>query len=168
MSEEALNPDEILTRYSGGPAWLEVAIAGLDKVQLDMALDDESWTIRQIVHHVVDGDDIWKSFVKMALGNREAVFRLQWYWSLPQTVWAERWAYARRELEPSLALFAANRRHIAQLMRAIPDAWERSVVIEWPHKDAERVTVGWVIEMQAEHVMGHIEDIRKIRQAHDL
>ncbi len=168
MGEEALNPEEILARYSGGPAWLEVAIAGLDKAQLDTALDDTGWTIRQIVHHVVDGDDIWKTFVKLALGNSEAVFTLQWYWSLPQTVWAERWAYADRELEPSLALFAANRRHVVQLVEAIPDASERAVVIDWPHKEAERVTVGWVIEMQAQHVMGHVEEIGRIREAHGL
>ena len=100
----------ILARYESGPARLREAVAGLSKTSLDVALDVETWTIRQIVHHVVDGDDIWKTCIKMALGNGKATFDLQWYWTLPQTAWAERWAYADRAIEPSLTLFEANRR----------------------------------------------------------
>ena len=157
----------ILARYESGPARLREAVAGLSKTSLDVALDAETWTIRQIVHHVVDGDDIWKTCIKMALGNGKATFDLQWYWTIPQTVWAERWAYADRAIEPSLTLFEANRRHVAQLMREIPTAWDRSLAIQWPHRDEpELVAVGWVIEMQSRHVTGHIEDILKIRETH--
>ncbi len=164
MSEQANDPAEILARYADGPTALEEAIAGLAEAELDTALDDESWTIRQIVHHVVDGDDIWKVCIKTALGNSEAVFDLQWYWAMPQTEWAESWAYAERAIGPSLVLFAANRRHVGQLVQAIPGAWEREIMVEWPHQEKERVTVGWVIEMQAGHVTGHVEDIQKIRR----
>ncbi|RLC82320.1 MAG: hypothetical protein DRJ03_15820 [Chloroflexi bacterium] len=168
MSKRASDPTAILARYVNGPTELEAAIVGFTEAELDTALDDESWTIRQIVHHVVDGDDIWKICVKIALGNSEATFSLQWYWDLPQTRWAESWAYAERPLEPSLALFAANRRHVEQLVQAIPGAWEREIMVEWPHQEKERVTVGWVIEMQASHVMGHVEDIQNIWQARKL
>jgi hypothetical protein len=63
----------ILARYAEGPAELVRAIAGLDGAGLDAALDDESWTIRQIVHHIVDGDDIPARYMRVA-GNvvREA------------------------------------------------------------------------------------------------
>jgi hypothetical protein len=168
MADEMRDRDVILERYANGAAQLEAAIADLGPADLDKALDAESWTIRQIVHHVVDGDDIWKLFIKTALGNSEAVFSLRWYWELPQTEWAERWAYARREIEPSLALLRANRRHVVGLLQAVPGAWERSIVVQWPHQEAQRATVGWVIEMQADHVAGHIEDIERIRAAHGL
>jgi hypothetical protein len=161
--EQPHGPDEILARYADGPAQLRAALAGLSDADLDVAPDPDSWTIRQIVHHVVDGDDIWKTFIKIALGNSGATFELQWYWDMPQTAWAESWAYASREIEPSLALFHANRRHIVQLVQAIPDAWDRSLTIRWPGGDLQQVTIGWVIEMQSHHVTGHIEDIRSIR-----
>jgi len=168
MSERKHDPEVVLASYASGPAELEAAVAGLADAELDTALDAKSWTIRQIVHHVVDGDDIWKPFVKIALGNNKAVFSLQWYWDIPQTQWAESWAYVHREIETSLALFAANRRHLVQLVQAVPDAWDRSIPVKWPHKEEERVTVGWMIEMQADHVTSHINSIRKIRQAHGL
>jgi hypothetical protein len=67
-----------------------------------------------------------------------------------------------------MTLFRANRRRIAQLVQHIPDALERSISIEWPHKPEEHVSVGWLLEMQADHGAGHIRDIEAIRRAHGL
>ena len=47
-----------IARYADGPNQLETAIVGLSEEELDIAESDGSWTIRQIVHHVADGDDI--------------------------------------------------------------------------------------------------------------
>lgn len=168
MTGQAHDPDAVLAQYKDGPAQLQTALAGLSEAALDATPDAENWSIRQLVHHIVDGDDVWKTFIKIALGNSEATFELQWYWDIPQTTWAESWAYATREIEPSLALFHANRRHVVQLVQEIPDAWERSLIIKWPHGDLQQVTVGWVIEMQSHHVAGHVEDIQKIRKVHGL
>jgi hypothetical protein len=51
----------LLTRYAEGPEQLEAALAGLEETNLDVADTPESWTIRQIVHHIVDGDDLLTS-----------------------------------------------------------------------------------------------------------
>ena len=59
MTEQTRDPDAIIARYADGPAQLEAAIAGLTEEELDLAQTADTWTIRQIVHHVVDGDDIW-------------------------------------------------------------------------------------------------------------
>ena len=169
MTEQTRDPDAILARYADGPAQLEAAIAGLAETDLDLAQSGDTWTIRQLVHHVVDGDDIWKVCIKGALGNSGGVFTLQWYWDIPQDTWVERWDYAGRAIEPSLALFRANRRHVVQLVGRIPDGWERHMRIRWPHRaDEERITVGDVIEMQANHVAYHVDDIRAIRETHSV
>jgi hypothetical protein len=169
MAEQSRDPDAILARYADGPAQLGATIAGLAETDLDLAQSADTWTIRQLVHHVADGDDIWKVCIKAALGNSGAVFSLQWYWDIPQDTWVERWDYAGRAIEPSLALFRANRRHVVQLMERIPDGWGRYMRIQWPHQaEEERITVGDVIEMQANHVACHVDDIRAIRQTHGL
>jgi hypothetical protein len=163
MEDQKSTLDERLAAYVGGPGQLRVALAGLTDAELDVALAADTWTIRQIVHHIVDGDDLWKTCIKAALGNPEGIFGLQWYWDRPQVAWAERWGYAARAIEPSLALFEANRRHIEQLLRGSPDAWERSITVRWPDGQAQVVTAGWVVEMQTRHVTGHIADILEIR-----
>jgi len=84
--------DAIVARYAAGPGQLHAAIAGLSEEGLDVAERDNDWTIRQIVHHVADGDDLWKGFVKQAMGHPGSRFELQWYWDWPQTEWAVRCA----------------------------------------------------------------------------
>ncbi len=168
MTEPTRDPEAILARYVDGPAQLESAIAGLTEEDLNLAQSADTWTIRQIVHHVVDGDDIWKIGIKAALGNSGDTFTLQWYWDKPQDEWVEIWNYAGRAIELSLALFRANRRHIVQLLSQTPDAWERYMVIRWPDEQQAQISVGDIVEMQADHVRGHINDIRLIRQTHHL
>src|SRR5512143_3907041 len=117
--------ETILARFAEGPSRLEDALGGLSESGLDLAPSQGGWSIREIVHHVVDGDDIWKSCIKMALGNEQAEFHLDWYAADPQTHWSARWAYARRSVSPSLEFLKAIRRHVLDLLAQRPDGWER-------------------------------------------
>jgi hypothetical protein len=155
--------DAVLARFMEGPALLERTLAGVQDAQLDAPPSQGGWTIRQIVHHIVDGDDLWKIGIKMALGNEQAEFSLDWYRTLKQEVWADRWAYANRSIDTSLALLRAIRDHVIQLLEQVPDGWYRSVDFRKPNGETERVPVGGVVEMQAHHVEHHVKRIRAIR-----
>ncbi len=156
----------ILARFADGPARLEEALAGLPESGLDLAPSGGGWSIREIVHHVADGDDIWKAAVKLALGTDQAGFDVQWYAALSQEEWSSRWAYARRPVGPSLDLLKATRRHLLDLLAQRPDGWERSVAFRERDGQVTSVSVGFILEMQAEHVFHHIQRIRAIRAAH--
>jgi hypothetical protein len=162
MSEKTPNPDATLVLYAEGPAKLEGILKGLSESDLDLARTPDTWTIRQITHHIVDGDDIWKTCIKAALGNPDGPFSLQWYWDKPQIEWAKNWKYSNRPIETSLALFRANRLHILELIQQTPDAWKKSIRIRTPQNEESRITIGEVLEMQAPHVDEHVKDIRKI------
>ena len=155
--------DAVLTRYMKGPALLGESLAGLQNADLDAPPIQGGWTIRKIVHHVVDGDDLWKAGIKAAMGNEGGEFTLEWYWSLPQEVWAERWGYAHRSLDSSIALLRATRDHVVQLVEQVPDAWSRTIGVRKPKGKVETVSVGFVLEMQADHVEHHVQRIRAIR-----
>ena len=151
-----------ISRYREGPALLEEAVSGLQDADLDRRPSGGGWSIRQIVHRIVDGDDIWKGCIKMAIGNEQAEFDLTWYWSLAQETWAERWAYNQRSIETSLSLLKAIREHVLQILECVPEAWDRSVTVLTKQGEIERVPVGFVIEMQSDHVVHHVERIRAI------
>lgn len=168
MNEQLSDREAIIAGYADGPSQLEAALAGLSEGDFDLAESDGAWTIRQIVHHLVDGDDIWKVFIKRAIGNPGSEFDLGWYWTIPQTEWVKYWAYARREIGPSLALLRASRDHVLQLLTHIPEAWERSLLIRWPKGEEQEVKVSWVVNMQVQHLLGHVDDIRRARQAHGV
>jgi hypothetical protein len=170
MRTDMKAPDDqesVLSRFMEGPALLERALAGVQDAELDAPPSQGGWTIRQIVHHIVDGDDLWKIGIKVALGNEQAEFSLDWYRTQPQTVWAEKWAYANRSLDVSLALLRAIRDHIDQLVGQVPDGWHRSVGLRKPDGGIERLPVGAIVEMQADHVEHHVKQIRAIRSELD-
>jgi len=156
--------DGIVSRFREGPTLLEQAVIGLSDTVLDAKPSGGGWSIRQIVHHVVDGDDLWKLCIKMAIGNEQAEFGLEWYGSLTQDTWADRWAYNRRPIGASLSLLKATREHVLQLLESVPEAWNRGVVVRTSKGEIERVPVGFVIQMQADHVLHHIKRIRAILQ----
>jgi len=156
------NKDSVIARYMEGPILLERAITGLNDADLDTAPTKGGWTIRQIVHHIVDGDDIWKTGIKQALGNSRTEFSLDWYRSLSQDMWADRWAYAHRPVEVSLSLLKAIRDHVMQLLEHVPDGWNRAVEFHEPDGKIKIVPVGFIVEMQADHVVHHVKQIETI------
>lgn len=158
----------ILTQYANGPSLLNSTLTGLSYTDLDLSPGADSWSIRQIVHHIVDGDDIWKTCIKIALGNSDALFSLEWYTVKSQVEWSESWAYSRRSLASCLALYRANRAHIVDLLKHIPGALEKSVLLERKGKEAIRVTVFDVVELHVRHLEEHIASIKSIRQAHGV
>lgn len=166
MLDQVNTHEATLKQYADGPSLLDSALAGLRETDLDLALSADSWSIRQIVHHIADGDDLWKVCIKAALGNNDGEFTLQWYWDKPQMEWSANWKYASRGIESSLALLRANRSHTVELISLTPGAWEKSIWLKPPNGQKERVPVGWIVEMQAGHVLDHIKDIQAIRQAH--
>jgi len=168
MTQPSESQSQILTRYTSAPDQLGSAIHGLDDDQLDLTLSPDSWSIRQLIHHIADGDYLWKEFLLRAAGDPEREFSLEWYWCLPQDEWVKRWSYAEREVANSMRLLAANRQHTLDLLSQTPWLWEKSLLIPTRQGGQERVTVGEVVEMQTRHVEGHVEDIRQIRQANGL
>ncbi len=154
--------ERTLSRFREGPQLLERTVSNLRDSELDFKPPGGGWSIRQIAHHIVDGDDIWKFGLKMALGNEQAEFSLQWYSCQTQDTWADRWAYHRRSIGPSLSLLKAIREHVLQLLASVPEAWDRVVVVRSQQEKTEKITVGFVIQMQADHLFHHLERIHAI------
>jgi len=159
--------EEALDRYVSGPDKLEAVLVGLSESDLDLCRAPGEWTIRQIVHHLVDGDDMWSQCVKMALGAPGCTFDLSWYPG--NDSWASELDYAGRAIEPVVALFRAHRVCVAQLLERIPDSWQHYAVLvaPWvPHGQQMRIDA--LVSLLTTHVTEHVEEIQKIREQHGL
>ena len=169
MNTQLSGHEELIANYGNCPSQLEAAIIGLSETNLDISESAESWTIREIVHHIADGDDMWKLFIKRAIGNPNGEFAFDWYWQVPQDEWAKCWHYKERSVEPSLAMFRANRSHIVQLLRHTPGALQKSLRVHWPTKLGEQeVQVVWIVKGQTQHALDHIAEIGEIRKMHGV
>jgi hypothetical protein len=166
MPDQEMTKAELLVRYVTLPDELEAALAGLSEPDFDLTRSTEAWTIRQIVHHIVDAEDVTKIIIKAALGNSGCTFGLEWY--DPSNTWAKTLDYANRPIAHALALLREGHRDIEHLLNHLPDAWERYVMLKRDKNSEERkITVGQLIQTQTGHAFHHIEQIRATRQVHN-
>ncbi|NIM96029.1 MAG: hypothetical protein GTO18_20200 [Anaerolineales bacterium] len=168
MDKNELDHERILQNHTDCLNLLKGSIDGLKESDLDVSIEQDEWTIREIIHHITDGDYIWKICIQHALGESERPFHVKWYWEKEQVEWSHSWKYSAREIEPSLSLLEANRNHVHELLRKIPRSLSKTVIIEWPDGDQQEVNIGWVLEMQTNHVERHVEEIQRIRETNNL
>ncbi len=152
-----LSQAENLALYERAPAELEALVGNLSADALDLAQPGH-WTVRQIVHHIADGDALWSGALKAALATSGTDYSHEWYTGNDEM---ERTLdYANRPIELSLALFRVHRAYFSELIRHLPDAWERFVVFQHDGQKGERVTVEEIVRSQATHALEHIEEIQ--------
>jgi hypothetical protein len=153
---------ELLQEYRKDSDNLAELVKDLQTDQLDLAPEQGGWNIRQIIHHIIDGNEIWKSFIKQALGGQDRPFELFWYWDLTQDEWAEKWRYGSRPIEPALGLYLANRDYLLSILSPYPEASTRSLEICWPAGDSSIWTIRDALKWDMEHTRNHLMDIRSI------
>jgi catechol 2,3-dioxygenase-like lactoylglutathione lyase family enzyme len=161
--EEAnLSQADKLALYERCPAELEALLAPLTTAELDLA-QPRHWTIRQIVHHIADGDALWSGALKAALAKSGTAYSHEWYSGNDAMELAL--DYAHRPIEPALALFRAHRAYFSQVISHLPDAWERFVLFQHRDQAEDRVTVEVIVRSQATHALEHLEEIQDTLKA---
>lgn len=149
-------PEETLALYEAAPDALEGALAGLTGEQQLLRKTVGEWSIREIVHHLVDADAAVLFRTKLGLAEPGRTITGNPY---QQDRWADGLAYAERDIAPSVLLFRAIHVHIVQLMRTLPDAWTRHTL----SPEGTRMESGSMLNMLVSHAYEHIEVIREIR-----
>jgi hypothetical protein len=159
----------LLEKYLLLPNRLEAAIAGLNEVQLNLTLGT-GWSIREYVHHTVEGELIWQMFLRAILGTNGIEFPIHWYFALTQDEWAKRWAYGKRAVGPTLSLFRGSTASLVELLRTVPpEVWKHYGCVTWPDDDKETcLTVRDIVLMHLRHMDQHTGDIQVIRTAHQV
>jgi hypothetical protein len=159
----------LLKRYVELPNRLESAIAGLSEEHLDLTLGT-GWSIREYVHHTVEGEQMWQMFIRSILGREGMEIPIQWYFDLTQDEWAKRWASRKRSVGPSLSLFRGSTASLVELLRKIPpEAWDHTGSVTWPGDAQEtRLTVRDIVLMHLGHMDHHVGDIQAIRIEHGV
>ena len=156
------NWQEILNAYAQGPELLVGALEDIPDNLLGLALDEENRSIRAIIHHVVEGDDLFIPFIKQALGGLGGVFKMNWYFQQTQIEWEKCWGYNEREIGSALALFKANREHTCGILSGVDTPWEFKLTITWPGHDPIDYGIPEIMEIQVHHLDEHLAEIQAI------
>jgi hypothetical protein len=155
---DAQRIDSLVTRYAGGPARLEAALAGLSPDEARFRPDPEHWSIHEIVVHLADTDLVAAARIRHLLGEPGATLV-----AFDQNEWARVMSYASQPLDAAIALFRAVRTSTAAVLRQAPaGAWEYSGM----HTQNGPQTLEWIVGHFADHLDGHVTTIEKRRRQH--
>ncbi|AFH63969.1 DinB family protein [Paenibacillus caseinilyticus] len=157
-----LNEDdrELIGIYQRAGGELAQAIEGLSGRELDRTREPGKWSIREIVHHIVDCDMNYFQINRYALADTGETY---FFPVFDAGVWNRTMQHAMRSVEREVKLFGAMRDYIAYLCTVLPGAMDRTLVHEHG-----RAQVRDAIRHDIAHAAHHIRQIRETRSVHRL
>lgn len=154
---DATSRAERLARFLDGERMLRAAVAGLDDADLSAHPIPGEWSIREIVHHLADGEQV--SAVRLRRLLVEDGPLLPGY---DAAGYATAMAYAERPIEPAITAFAAVRALSADLLSALTEQqWART----GEHAEQGAYSVEIWLEKNGNHVANHCNQIAGVRAA---
>lgn len=147
---------DFIEQIEEAPAKLREAIRGLTEQQLDTPYRPDGWTVRQLVHHLVDSH--LNSYVRFKLALTENEPTIKPY---DEKLWAELPDGKSAPVDVSLALFEDLHRRFVLMLRAItPEQWLRK--FRHPERglmslESNLALYGW----HGRHHVAHITELRK-------
>ncbi len=148
-----------MKKFKDGIKEFNEMVNDLTEEDLNRKRAEGKWTVREIIHHIADAEDIWKSIIKAAVGNPGCDYDMNWY---PiDNKWAPVMGYAERGVENSIELFRVSRNQIIELVEYKPDAWDNFVTAKWENlPDGKEFRVGEIVSFQILHLNRHLKQIR--------
>ena len=145
----------LIDRYRTGTADVEAALAGITDDELDRQPGDaDSWTARQVAHHLADSEAMAYIRLRRLLAEAEPLIA-----SYDEPEWARRLHYDR-PIPSSLAVLATVRTASLELLERISAAeWERAGT----HSESGPYGVETWLRIYADHAHDHADQIRAAR-----
>ncbi|MEX0691673.1 MAG: putative metal-dependent hydrolase [Gemmatimonadales bacterium] len=138
------------------PANVAHAVDDLGDAQLDTPYRPDGWTVRQVVHHLVDSHVNAWCRMRLALTEDNPTIR-----AYEEKDWADLPDARSAPIGPSLKVLSGLHARWAVLLKALlPDAWDRP----FHHPESGDRTLAWLLQMYAwhgRHHTGHITGLRE-------
>lgn len=137
------------------PAALRDALAGLDDRRLDMPYREGGWTVRQVVHHLVDSHVNAYIRLRLALTEDNPIIR-----PYDEVAWADLPDAREEAVELSLGLLERLHERWVALLRRLPAAaFDR----RWRHPESGEHSLDELVQMYAWHGSHHVAHVTNLR-----
>jgi len=147
---------ELIQQVADVPARMRAAVAGLNDAQLNTPYRDGGWTVRQVVHHIVDSH--MNSYIRFrwALTENEPAIKVY-----DEKTWAELSDAKSAPIELSLGLLEALHARWIVLLRALtPEDWKKTL----QHPEAGLMTLDKLLGLYAWHGRHHVAHVTALRE----
>jgi uncharacterized damage-inducible protein DinB len=139
------------------PKKLQTLIKPLSKKQLTQRPEPGKWSIAEILAHLADAELVGGWRMRLILGNNGVSLQ-----PFDQNVWAETFAYSRRDPATSLETFRVLRESNLAMLKALPkNLWDNYGM----HQERGKETIAHIVRMFAGHDLNHLTQVEKITNA---
>jgi uncharacterized damage-inducible protein DinB len=146
----------LIDQYAAGAAVLPRAIAGLTQEDLAAHPVPGTWSIQQIVVHLLDSDLVGADRMKRIIAEDNPLIM-----GYNESRFAERLHYDKVDPREACEMFALNRRLMANLLRLQPEeAFERTGI----HSENGKVTLGQLVRVYVDHLGHHLKFLHHKRR----
>ena len=146
----------LMDEIEAAPARLRTAVAGLDDAQLDSPYREDGWTVRQVVHHLVDSHVNAYVRFRWALTEDGPVIK-----PYEEKDWARLPDAMSAPVAVSLDLLDALHTRWLILLRAMaPEEFERP----WTSPDFGELSVDVLLQLYGWHGKHHVAHITALRE----
>ena len=167
MSELSTVQQVLLTSLEGQIERFGLLVNSLTFDQFDLSADKEAypgtWTIREIIHHLVDDGDLWSMRIKQAIATPDVRVRFEGFPG--NAVWAGHLDFEDRDVGPALNLILAHCTYLIELLTRFSNSWDHGITIVDEQLGSERdMNILQIVQMFVEHLEEHLEQIEAIKE----
>jgi hypothetical protein len=146
----------VIDRYSAGGELLRNAVVGLSEADLLAHPIPNTWSIKEIVVHLMDSDLIGADRMKRIAAEPNPLLI-----GYDESAFARTLGYPQTDLQLALELFALNRQQTAAVLRQLPaESFERTGV----HNEKGKVTLADMVRGYIDHLDGHLLHLHRKRE----
>lgn len=146
----------IIDEYVRGAGLPAAAIKGLAPVDLDAVPVAGTWTIRQIILHLMDSDLIAADRMKRIIAEDQPTLI-----GFDESAFARNLFYTKLDAALAVELFRGNRELMGEILRRLPDS---AYVRLGLHNQRGRVSLAEMVELSVRHLDHHIKFVKHKRQ----
>jgi uncharacterized damage-inducible protein DinB len=146
----------LIEEYAAGAAQVAEGIAGLGREQLLAEPIAGTWSIQQIVVHLMDSDLIASDRMKRIIAEENPTII-----GYDESAFARKLFYDKLDAHAAADIFRRNREMTAVILRNLPaETFERSGT----HNEAGRITLADMLQSYVKHLENHMGHLRKKRE----
>lgn len=146
----------LLSQYLAAGPKLREGIAGLSAEELRAFPIPGTWSIQQIILHLMDADLIWTSRLKLIIAEDNPTLL-----GYDETRFAKNLFYDEQSADDAITIVDLNRRQFARILVKLPDsAFDRT----GHHNERGPIRLGSCIELCNQHVDHHLKFLYAKRQ----
>ncbi len=157
MSDIPTPTIEQINAFEAMPSRIISALTGLSESQFHAVPVLGEWSIHEVVIHLGDSETFGFERLRKTIAEEKPT--LQVY---DEDAWARNLSYQRQERHFALALFSAQRRSTAALLRTLsPEIWRRTAV----HPERGEISLYDIFMTYLEHGEIHLAQIEQLKQS---